>query len=500
MTAISLAFRRRARLISFLAATGFAIAGIAGAGSAGASGPPAPPDYTYQSNATAIGIQIALQRNPDFSSLPDPFDTEIPDSESQLNSFGTSQADGHITNLNGLGGVPGLVCLAAPAGTCGKIPIGQLTGGLIPSFPPPDPLDAHATYPATQTAVAPLLGTKPAQASFDTDGFSAGLAHAEAAAHQFDTMTNAAAQNLGIANVVSVGSATTHTTQTATADALTTTATALVSDIDIGGTLLSIGTMKTTTTVVSKPGTPGTDTTTTVLSDVKAAGLPATIDASGIHIDKNNLPSNVVAAVQKLVNQTFGAAGIRVTLSQVKRTDDEQGHSVAAFGLLLTFDRGVKGTQPITIAPPQGLPCPPILQNFPVDPCSGVSFTLDGVYHGQIALGQVGVVSLAQPGGIVTNPTTPTGTPSTPPGSGITSPGGNSIPPISPGITTSPAPGSTEPPVVAGSPQTVADQLKGAGHRLEWFFPLLAFGLFALMGRLRTPARLPGAGSNNPAA
>lgn len=498
MTAISLAFRRRARPFSFLVAVGFAIAGIAGAGSAGADNPPAPPAYTYSSNASAIAIQIALQRNPDFSSLPDPLDAEVPDSESQLNSFGTSSADGHVINLNGLGGVPGLVCLAAPAGTCGKIPISQLTGGLIPSFPPPDPLDAHATYPAVQSALAPLIGTKAAQASFDTSGFSAGVAHAEATAHQYDTSTSAAAQNLGVAGVLSVGSVTTSSTQQATADALTTTATAVLSDIDIGGTLLSIGTLKTTTTVVSKPGKPASDTTTTVVSDAKVAGLPATIDASGVHVDNHNLPSNVVAAVQKLLNQVLGKAGIRISLARATHTNSPQGHTVAALGLLFTFDHTVKGTQPITIAPPQGLPCPPILQNFPVDPCSGVSFTLDGAYHGQIALGQVGVVSLAQPGGATTIPTAPATGPATTPSTG---PGGGNIgvppPPTGPESSISPAPGNTQSPVVAGPPQTVADQLKGASRRLEWFFPLFAFGLLSLIGRLRTPSRLPSADNPN---
>jgi hypothetical protein len=484
----------------FLAASGFAIAGIAGAGSAGADNPPGPPNYQFSTAATAIGVQVALQRNPDFSNLPDPFDIELPDSEAQLNSFGTSQADGHLANLNGLGGIPGLICLAAGAATCAQIPIGQLTGGLIPSFPPPDPVDAHATYPAAQTAKAPLVGTKQAQLSVDTSGFNLGAGHAEAEAHQYDTMTNAAAQNLGIANAVSIGSVTTHTTQAATADGVTTTATATVSGINIGGKLLSIGSMTTTTTVVSVPGKPGTDTTSTVLGDVKVAGLPATIDSSGVHIQKSNLPTNVVAAVQKLLNQAFGKAGIKVTLAQITRTNDSQGHTVAASGLKITFDRNVTGTQPITISPPKGIPCPPALQNLPLDPCSGVSFTIDGSYHGVIELGQVGVVSLAQPGnGVPTiQPTTPGG--STPPtsgpgGQGVV-PGGPTVPPGGPTVTSSTPPSGPGPVIAPGGQAQVADQLKDVSHRLEWFFPLLAFGLFALIGRFRTPSRLPGAGTN----
>jgi hypothetical protein len=485
--------RRRWRALAFLASTGLAIAGIAGAGSADAGNVPAPPTYTFSSDATAIGVQVALQRNPDFSSLPDPADIETPDSEAHLDGFGTSTADGHLANLNGLGGVPGLICLVAGAATCAEIPIGTVTAGLIPTFPPPDPLDASASYPVKQTAQAPLLGTKVAQASFASKGFSLSAGAAAATAHQFDTSTSAEAQNVGVAGLLSIGNATTTTTQTATADALTTTAVAKLSDIGVGGTLLHIGTMISTTTVVSRPGKPATDTTSTELGDVKAAGVAATIDGSGVHIDKSGLPTNVVAAVQKLVNQVLGKAGVKLSLATVTRKNDVEGHTVAASGLLLTLDRNVSGVQPITVGLPQGVPCPPIIpSSFPVNPCSGVSFSLDGAYHGQIALGQVGVVSLAEPGGDISSvppsvgATPPVGT--TGPVSGV---GPVTIPPTGPSVVSTEPPGPA--PDVAQTQRQMADQLNGVSHRLEWFFPLFAVCLLALLGRFRTPARLPSA-------
>jgi hypothetical protein len=487
---------RAIRPLAFLGAAGMAVFGVVGAGSATAGDAPAPPDYQYSSAATAIGIQVALQRNPDFSSLPDPFDVQTPHSEAALDSFGTSQADGHIVNLNGLGGIPGLICLAAGAATCAQIPIGQVTAGLIPSFPPPDPVDAHATYPAHQTAKAPLIGKSPAQVSVDQDGFSFDAAAARAEAHEFDTSTVANSQHIEITGALSIGASRTATTQAATADALTTTATTSLSNVDLGGKVLNIGNVRSTTTVVSKPGKPATDTTTTVLSDVSALGLPATIDGAGIHINGNGLPANVVKQVEKLVNQLLDAAGIHVSLAGITRTDDDNGHSVAAGGLVITFDRDVKGTQPVTIAPPPGVPCPPQLQNFPLDPCSGVSLSLDGKYHGQVALGQVGVVSLAQPGGGGDSPDGCTdcgsdGSPPPPPdGQAIDGDGG---PPLPDGDTSTIGGESTvAPPSVAGRSVAVADQLKGVSGRLEWFFPLFAVGIFALIGRLRAPARLPG--------
>jgi hypothetical protein len=43
-----------------------------------------------------------------------------------------------------------------------------------------------------------------------------------------------------------------------------------------------------------------------------------------------------------------------------------------------------------------------------------------------------------------------------------------------------------------GQQVNVADQLGNVSRRLKWFFPLFALGVFALIGRLRIPARLPG--------
>lgn len=498
MTATSLALRRRGRSLAWLVAVGMAIAGIAGAGSAGADGPPAPPAYTFSTAATAIGIQIALQQNPELSSLPDPFDVRTPEADGELDSFGTSQADGHIGNLNGLGGIPGLICLLAGAAACAQIPISSLTGGLIQSFPPPDPLDAHAVYPASPTAKAPVIGTHAAQASFDSSGFSLGAATASSTAQQYHTAATVNDQNVGIAGALSIGSATASTTQTATAGAVTTTASTAVSDIDLGGKLLSIGTMKSTTAVVSKPGKPSTDTTSTVFSNVKALGLPATIDHSGIHIAGKALPGNLVSVAQKLVNQILGKAGIHLSIAEAKSSNNDTGHIVKASGLTLTFDHTVTGVRPITIAPPTGIPCPPQLAALPIDPCAGVSLSLDAAYHGVVALGQIGVVSRADRGGsTVTVPTPTTSTPATGPTSG-SGPGvgpGTGVPsgpiPSGPGVETTSPPGGSQPPVIAGQQAEAADQLAGASHRLLWFFPLLFVSVLAILGRFRTPARLP---------
>jgi hypothetical protein len=485
--------------LAFLAAAGFAIAGVAGAGSADAGSTPGPPNYQYSSAASAISVQVALQRNPDFSSLPDPFDVQAPDSEAQLNSFGTSVADGHIINLNGFGGIPGLICLAA-SGRCSQIPVGQLTAGVIPSFPPPDPVDAHATYPHAPAAKAPLIGTQTAQLSVDQSGFALDAGAADATAQQYGTTTFVREQNLVIPGGLTIGHVFTKTTQTATASGLTTTAEAHLSHIALGGTALTIGAMTTTSTVVSQPGKPAQETTSTVMSGVKSAGLNATVDASGIHINGNGLPGNPVAQVQQAINQAFAKAGIKVAFSKATHTDDANGHTVAAYGLIFTYDRGVSRTQPITLTPPAVSTCEQIVYKIippgsGLDPCSGVSFTLDGAYHGQVALGQVGIISLAQPGFGTPGATPPVGTPpgTTPPGGAGPGPGNVTTPPGGPSVSSTGGSGGPPPQVAThGQQVNVADQLGNVSRRLKWFFPLFALGVFALIGRLRIPARLPG--------
>jgi hypothetical protein len=477
-----------------VAAIGFAVAGVAGAGSAHAGAPASPPDYQYSSIVGAIGAQVALQAKPDFSSVPDMFDVQTPNSDAQLDSFGTSQADGHVSNLNGLGQFPALICLAAGENNCAAIPIGQLTGGLITAFPPPDPLDAHATYPQQPTGAAPLIGTKSAQLEVNSSGFKLAAGAANATAAQYATSTYAADQDLGLTGAFRIGSAVTTTSQAATSTALTTTATADISDVDFGsGKILHIGNIHVTTTVVSAPGKKPSDTTVTTVSGVTAAGLAASIDNTGIHIKQvPGVPPSLIQQIQDAVNATFGQGGIHFAVAPRTVTNDVNGNSVTAGGLIITYDHTVSGAPPITVAPPQGVPCPvhtPPQYSLP-DPCSGLSFNLNAAYHGQITLGEVAVVSRAQPSFAVSPGVTPPGG----------RPGGSPAgPTTNPSIPNPPVGGQTltgtqqggGPPTIAPTQQQLADQLAGTSHRVLWFFPLFAVGVFALVGRLRTPARLP---------
>lgn len=495
-------FRRVTRVSCLAGAVGLAIAGIVTAPHAGAESAPQPPDYTYSSTVSAIGLQTAIFSNPEPSSVPDLTDVQTPSSDAVLDSFGTSQAAGHIGNLNGLGQLPSLICLASAA-ACKAIPIGSLSGGLIKNFPPPDPLGAYATNPAHQNDTAPSVGSKHASVKVKSGPFSIGAANADAHADSTSTSTSAVDSDLSILGGVSIGSITTSTSQHVTAAGLVTTATSQIGNIDIGTKhLLHIGSARSTLSITSVPGKPATDTASSVLSGVTVLGKAATINRHGVHVKGGpGVPAAVSSAYQKVLDTVFKAAGFGIKQASISRSDGHTGHTVTVAGLKLFFKHTVKGTPPVTIGLPQGIPCPikAISSKLPVDICAGVGLSLNAKYRGQIALGQVSAVSLAQPASKIPKPPNPPA--STPPGGGTggtqstgsTGGGATSFGGTGPtGPTSVTPPTGQTPPAIAASPQSYADPLKGLSGRLWWFFPLAAISVLALAGRLRIPARFPG--------
>jgi hypothetical protein len=480
---------------------GLAVAGVVTAPGAGAQSTPQPPDYTYSSTVAAIGLQTALFSSPEPSSVPDLTDVQTPSSDGQLDSFGTSQASGHIGNLNGLGQLPSLICLASAA-ACKAIPVNTLSAGLIKNFPPPDPLGAYATNPAHQNDTAPSVGSKHASVKVKSGPFAVGAAHADAHADAVSTSTSAVDSNLSILGGVSIGSITTSTSQHATPAGLVTTATSEIGNIDIGTKhLLHIGSARSSLSITSVPGKPATDTASSVLSGVTVLGKAATITHHGVRVKGGpGVPAAVTSAYQKVLDTVFKAAGFGVKQASITRSNGHTGHTVTVAGLEMFFKHTVKGLPPVTIGLPQGIPCPikSISSKLPVDICAGVGLSLDAKYRGQIALGQVSAVSLAQPAAKVPNPPAPPATPAGgggggTHGTGSTGGGTTSFGGTPPGGATSVTPpGGQTPPTIAASPQSLSDPLKGLSGRLWWFFPLAAIGVLALAGRLRIPARFPG--------
>ena len=112
------------------------------------------------------------------------------------------------------------------------------------------------------------------------------------------------------------------------------------------------------------------------------------------------MPKAVTAAYQKTLDTFFRTAGFGMRRASISRLNGHTGHTVQIAGLEMFFKHTVKGTPPVTVGLPPGVPCPikGITSGFPVDPCAGIGLSFNAKYRGQIALGQVGAVSLAQPG------------------------------------------------------------------------------------------------------
>jgi hypothetical protein len=98
---------RRPRAISALAFLGAIVLVTAAVIPSGAAHAAARPGYDYSSMLTAVGLRAQLDSNPEPSSVPDLTDIETPESDGELNSFGTEDASGHVGNANGLGQLPG---------------------------------------------------------------------------------------------------------------------------------------------------------------------------------------------------------------------------------------------------------------------------------------------------------------------------------------------------------------------------------------------------------
>jgi hypothetical protein len=482
-----------------IGAVGCAVVGVvapsAGAGTA--------PNYQYTTKVTAIGVQTALFSNPEPSSVPDLTDVQTPSSDAQLDSFGTSNANGHVGNLNGLGQLPSLICLASSA-FCKAIPIGTLTGGNIKNFPPADPLDAASTYPAQQHATAPMIGSKDASVKTKSGPFKLAGGTATSSAMPTATSTDAEDGGMSLLGGISVGSIQTSTRQVATQGNVVTQATSKVSDINIGTKhLLHIGSVLSTLRIVSAPNKPATDTASSVISDVTVLGKAATIDGKGVHVKSGpKVPKSVSDGYQKVIDTIFSKAGFGMKQASILRKNGHIGHTVSIAGLELFYKHPVKGVPPLNVGFPPGVPCPiQAPSQLPVDPCAGVGLNLNAKYRGQIAFGQVGAVSLALPP--EKTPSVPVINNSQPPVPGTNSAGpigggtgsgfggrGGSVPGGGSSVTSTGS-GPQTAPQLASNPQSFLDPFGGLNGRLWWFFPLIAIGVLAVAGRFRTPARLP---------
>jgi hypothetical protein len=468
------------------------------------------PSFDYSARTGGIGIQALLDSFPEPSPVADLTDLQVPSVDARFDSFGTSDASAHLVNTNGLGTLPGLLCLAG-------VPCDQFASGIGQPFPPADPLVAHASYPSPEKADAPTVnGQNISLSGGDPSSAQVAVASAHSEADLDHVSGTATAAKTTLLGAIAVGASTTTQASHVKDGALVSDAQSVVHDVTIGTGLIHIGAVDAVSRVTTVPGGKPVDTSSVTISGVTVAGQTATIDQSGVHLSGTDaLTSALNGALQTFVNQTLQAAGVELRALGVTTTDDDNGHTSLAQGLLIGFQAPVNGPQPPAIGWPAGVPCP-LPNSLPLDLCSGVGVNLNADYFGQVLLGQAGTISLAQPsalGGLPTLPAVPLPTaplPGTGPGSPApTSPvtstgeqGGNTTfgPPVNnptggaPGPAVAAAPGSS--PAVAVGVRRVAydDGTRGAAGRLWWLFlPLVLGVVFIVAGRLRSPTRLPSA-------
>ena len=449
---------RRVRLAGHCVAA-VLLAGVAvvatGAG-AGAAGSAASRPGSYGGDATAASIQFRVDRSPlPIPAVTDPFHVWVPYAETSMDSSGGSEgiASTIYPGQDAIGG-PNLLCNFQPA-FCAALPGGQ---------PPNYPDWAHAQYPAHPDDAADI-----SQNSFPGSGpFEVTPNHAAAHADRDQVDAAGIVGGSGLADVVTVQSASSHSHQSFVGSALVLTAESVLKGVDIGGQL-HIDEIRSLATAKIDGSKVGVATAKTTVSGATVAGQGVTIDSTGIHAG----PGGDNGLVNKTVNAALKSlAGKGITVKSLGDTKTAKPHKVASEtgGLLLTATQSVSGP---------GLP-----------KVGGVE---NGDYVIMASLGGAGVTAHASPGFSfpgITVPQTPVTSGTNPPPSAA---GGSTVPPALTQTGTS-TPAGQQPAVAGGAaPKAAALPIDLTNKRLKTLaLVLLGYPLLVLMAApFRAPSRLP---------
>ncbi|HWA67785.1 MAG TPA: choice-of-anchor P family protein [Mycobacteriales bacterium] len=214
--------------------------------------------------------------------------------------------------------------------------------------------------------------------------------------------------------------------------------------INLAGGLIKIGAL-TSRAVVTSNGKTSHGHAATTVADVSIAGIPVTIDKSGIHLAKSVIPTS---AITSLLSKTLKTLHLSTTFTPTLFTHSGPSASYDAGALLLTYHPG-SGTTTYTL-------------------------TLGR------AAAQVGATASFAPGAVSPPATATTSPPSATAGSAP--PGGGSVS-LPPGDETTVGTGGGQPPTVASPAANAADDL--AGGPTGW----MIFGVIAatLLGALALP-------------
>jgi hypothetical protein len=237
----------------------------------------------FQGTASAIGVEIT-EVLPGFPASNSPFDGGGPTAQAQLDSLGTSEGYAAFPD-------PGALAISVPGLVAGLLSLGA--GGLpplhIPTLPPyPLYVQSSATTPH------PTIGAGPYQL------------RANSGTGAVDATATAGLQGVGFGNAALVTS--TASMQVQPDGSVVSTATSDVQGATIGP--LAIGEIKATATETLSPGGALSPSSAIAISGVRIAGLPVSIDTSGL-----DLPGPTIALpINDTLAKLLRPSGLTVTV------------------------------------------------------------------------------------------------------------------------------------------------------------------------------------------
>jgi hypothetical protein len=167
------------------------------------------------------------------------------------------------------------------------------------------PVLQQVQYPVRAEARSP---SGPGDASFSVPGTTM-------TSHTDDNGAHATAglQGIDVLPAGSMGSVTTSSNATITADQAQSQATSQVNNLVFGGGVLKIASIQSVASAVTD-GNKATGSGTTTVTGMTIAGQPASIDENGIHFGQQGGPVNDV--LNQMVNQALAKSGLTIFLAQ----------------------------------------------------------------------------------------------------------------------------------------------------------------------------------------
>jgi hypothetical protein len=321
-----------------------------------ASASPASADVQFQAQTLATAVHFSLTQEPASSII-----TASLVDDAAAYAAADFQTGGAI-DAQSATVFPGNLVIQGPELFCTEV-------FTCPAQPPAYPLLADASYPRrshdTATANQSSIGSGPFVVGPET-------ASASATAGGSTSTTSTGSSELlgGTPAATSIGSAHAETVVTGSGSALQVHVASSASDISVAG-LLHIGSVTSSDDIRLVAGRPVSDRPNIVVSGVTVAGVPASIDAGGIHVAGQDGP----ALGQKLTEH-----GITVRSIGATRSDGSGAARSDATGVEIDFSLPVSGTPYIPN------PLPP-----PFDQVPGVD--ANGTYVGRLTLGSVGAAA-----------------------------------------------------------------------------------------------------------